>query len=124
MRLVLDSDIDWKTNKTVLNTLVYVGDHPGLRQEKITVNKPLPKDKLYLELNEDTLVPLYPLISVHDCGSCKLRETYMIDRWDGPGDRVVLKSFEWGHTHDNNQVAKDVGADFEYWLQESFSKTV
>lgn len=122
MRLIQDSNIDWKTGRNLVSTLVYVGDHPGLRQERITLSKAVPKDKLYFELKDESLVPLYPLISVQYCEPCKMREAYMIDRHDGPGGRTVLKSFERGHTHDNDDVTKAVGADLEYWLQEVFSE--
>jgi hypothetical protein len=46
-----------------------------------------------------------------------MREVFMIDRFDGSHNRVVLKSFERGHAHDNDEVAKAVGEDFEHWLQ-------
>jgi hypothetical protein len=122
LRLIQDSDINWKTGKTIVNTLVYAGDHPGLRQEKITISRTIPKGKLYFELKEETLVPLYPLISVHYCESCKVREAYMIDRWSGTDNRTVLKSFERGHTHDNTNAARQVGEDLEYWLLDVFSE--
>ena len=120
MRLVQDSDVDWRSGKTKLSTLVYVGDHPGLRQEKISVDESLPKDKLYLEINEGQLFPLYPLISVRYCTSCKARETYFIDRWESRDGKTILKSFERGHIHSNNDVARQVGADLDYWLQLAF----
>jgi type I restriction enzyme M protein len=117
MRLVQDSDVDWKTKKVHANTLVYVGDHPSLSKERITLSRPVSRDKLYLELKDDTLVPLYPFLSVQNCSVCKMREVFMVDRFDGSGDRVVLKSFERGHAHENDEVAKTVGKDLEHWLQ-------
>lgn len=117
MRLVQDSDVDWKTKKVQANTLVYVGDHPSLSKERISLSGPVSRDKLYLELRDDTLVPLYPLLSVQNCSVCKMREVFMIDRFDGSGDRVILKSFERGHAHENDEVAKTVGEDMEHWLQ-------
>jgi type I restriction-modification system DNA methylase subunit len=120
MRLVVDADVDWKTSKASLNTLVYMGDHPGLRRERVVVAKPAPKDKLYLEVKEDTLIPLYPLISVHYCNSCKTKETYLVDRWNPLDGRTVIKSFERGHTHDNDDIAKQIASDLEYWLQDAF----
>jgi hypothetical protein len=45
-----------------------------------------------------------------------MREVFMIDRFDA-GDRVVLKSFERGHPHDNDEIARMVGDDLEHWLQ-------
>jgi type I restriction enzyme M protein len=122
MRLIEDTDIDWKTGRNLVNTLVYVGDHPGLRQERIRLSRAVPKGKLYFELKDETLIPLYPLISVQYCEPCKMRESYMVDRWDGPSGRTVLKSFERGHIHDNDTEAKAIGADLEYWLQEVFSE--
>jgi type I restriction enzyme M protein len=115
MRLIQDSDVDWKTNEVKANSLVYVGDHPGLRQERINLSSTVPRDKLYLELRTDTLVPLYPLLSVQNCSRCKMREVFMVDRF-GSGV-VVLKSFEHGHAHENDDVAKQVGRDLEHWLQ-------
>jgi len=118
MRLVQDSDVDWKTKQISANTLLYVGDHPSLRKESITLSTPVSRDKLYLELASDTLVALHPLLSVQNCGICKMREVFMIDRF--AADRVVLKSFEHGHSHDNDEVAKTVAGDLEHWLQNAF----
>lgn len=120
MRLVQDFDIDWKTRQTVLSTLVYVGDHPGLRQENILVSNPLPKDKLYLELRLGQLSALYPLISAQYCASCKARETYFVDRWERSNGSTVLKSFERGHTHANDETSRRVGADIDHWLRTVF----
>lgn len=117
MRLVQDSDVDWRTKKVRAKTLLYVGDHPSLSQEQIDLSGPVSKGKLYLELKSDTLIPLYPLFTVQNCSVCTMREVFMIDRFDGSHNRVVLKSFERGHAHDNDEVAKAVGEDFEHWLQ-------
>ena len=106
MRLVQDSDVDWRSKKVKAKTLVYVGDHPSLSQEQIDLSGSVSKGKLYLELKSDTLIPLYPLFSVQDCSVCTMREVFMIDRFDGTYSRVVLKSFERGHAHDNDDVAK------------------
>jgi hypothetical protein len=100
-----------------MDTLIYMGDHPGLRQEKIMLSTPFPKDKLYLELTENDWMPLYHLVSVQYCPACKARETYMVDRLDSHGARVILKSFERGHTRDNDDAAKQVGLDFEHWIR-------
>jgi type I restriction enzyme M protein len=117
VRLVQAIDMDWQTDQAILDTLVYSGDHPGLRQERIKYPKALPKDKLYLELQPEKWVPLYPHVSVQYCPSCKTRETYFVDRWDGT--KVVLKSFERGHTHDSNAEAKQVIGDLERWLSQN-----
>jgi type I restriction enzyme M protein len=116
IRLVRHVDIEWKTEKAILDTLVYVGDHPGLRQEQVVRPAPLPTGKLYLEATDAEWVPLHPLMSIHYCPKCQSRETFMIDYWDGPGERVVLKSFERGHTFENDETARAVGADLAYWI--------
>jgi len=123
IRLVEHMDRDWETDKAILNTLVYVGDHPGLRQEQKKLADTLPENKLYLELTDHEWISLYPLISVQHCPDCKFRETYFIDRWDGPGERTILKSFERGHTHDNDDEARMVDKHFQHWLRVHFSVT-
>ena len=70
LRLVHDMNIDWRTSEAVLRTFLYTGDHPGLRQELVTLSEPLPKGKLYLTVSEDVWVPLYPLINVQYCSQC------------------------------------------------------
>lgn len=122
MRFIEEADVDWRSRRAKLKTLVYVGDHPGLRRESISVSESLPKDKLYIEVNEGHLLPLYPLISVHYCSSCKTRETYFIDRWDPNDGKLVLKSFERGHTHSNNTIIQQVGDDLKYWIESFFPK--
>ena len=121
-RLVEHMDLTWGTRQFEVETLVYVGDHPGLRQERLTLRVPLPEGKLYLELTDQEWAPLYPLISVQYCPRCGARATFVIDRWDGPGGRVVLKSFERGHTLDNDEQAKGVGTDLKHWFRERFSE--
>lgn len=120
IRLVKDMDIDWETEKRILDTLVYKGDHPGLKQERVEHEQTLPKNKLYLETSDENWVNLYPLMSVRYCPQCENRETYFYDRWDGPGHKARLKSFERGHTHDDDQDAEEASADFEHWLSENF----
>jgi type I restriction-modification system DNA methylase subunit len=122
-RYILETDTDWKTNQHTVNTLVYVGDHPGLRQERISVMAPLPREKLYLEIKENALISLYPLLSVHYCDSCKTKETYLIDRWNPSEGRTIIKSFERGHTHNNDEIAKRIETDLEHWLKDAFSSS-
>lgn len=123
IRLVGHMDRDWETDQAVLDTLVYVGDHPGLRQEQKRLADTLPENKLYLELTDQEWVSLYPLISVQYCPDCKFRETYFIDRWEGPGKRTVLKSFERGHTHDGDDEARMIDRHLQHWLRIHLSAT-
>lgn len=116
IRLVQSMDIDFITNEAVLETLVYEGDHPGLRREQIRHPKPLTKDVLYLEVDKDLWSPIYPLVSVQYCQSCKMQETYFIDNWDSNANTSLLKSFERGHTHNKTLDAKQVASNFEHWI--------
>jgi hypothetical protein len=119
IRLVQSIDIDWKTNNAILETLVYEGDHPGLRQEKVDHPKPLTKDILYLELDKNLWVPLYPHVSVQYCQSCKTQETYFIDGWEGT--KVFLKSFERGHTQVGETNMKQVMSNIEHWISNNLN---
>lgn len=121
IRLVQDIDVDWQTGNGILETLVYEGDHPGLRREKVEYPKPLTKEFLYLELDKGQWATFYPHVSVQYCESCKTRETYFIDRWDGTNNKSVLKSFERGHTHDTNFDAKKVVTNFEHWINSNLT---
>lgn len=123
VRLVQHIDRDWRTKRTIVDTLVYMGDHPGLRQERLTLEDMPSEDKLYLELEGEAWVSLYPLVSVQYCPSCKFRETYFVDLWNGSGERIRLKSFERGHVHDNDAIAQRVGADLAHWLGMQFPAT-
>lgn len=120
MRLVQEVDIEWQTNKAVLNTLLYTGDHPGLRQEQVVTSQPLPKDKLYLQLSEDLWVPLYPLVTVDYCTQCGARETYLIDLWERQRSAIRLKSFERGHVHHSDTAVTSTTADLEHWVRANF----
>jgi type I restriction enzyme M protein len=120
IRLVQSMDMEYLTNVAILETLVYEGDHPGLRREQVRHPKPLPKDMLYLEINKDLWAPLYPQINVQYCQSCKSPETYFIDLWEGTDGKVTLKSFEHGHTHDSNTDKKQVVTYFGHWLRNNF----
>jgi len=109
-------DIPWETNTAILETLVYSGDHPGFHQERVEYPKPLTRDLLYLELDKGMWAPLYPHASVQYCQSCKTRETYFIDAWDGNNSKIRLKSFERGHTHENDVEAKLVANNINHWI--------
>jgi len=117
---VISSSQDWKTQQMVVRTLVHMGDHPGLRQHETTLTVPVSDDHLYIAIDSDNWISLYPLITVQYCPSCQQRETYMIDRWDGFGQRFLLKSFERGHTLDtskNDSEAMAMRDDFEHFFR-------
>jgi hypothetical protein len=117
MRFVLKTEIDWQSNITV-ETLSYVGDHPGLRLETVEVDNVLADKKLYLHINRSLWIPLYPVITVADCEQCNFRESYVIDALDSR--RIRLKSYEKGHVHEKNHIAYETKNDFITWVSESF----
>lgn len=120
IRLVLDVRIERKTGEALLDTLLYMGDHQGMRQERVSLSASLPQDDLYLEITSRNWAPLYPLLSVHYCPDCKTRETYLIDKWDGSGKTITLKSFERGHTLDAGESVQRLSDDFGDWLDSKF----
>lgn len=116
LRFVEGVDIEWKSKRATLETLVYMGDHPGLRPERVSLSSAVPRGKLYLEIQPEVWIPLYPLVSVLYCPSCKTRETYFVDRWEGLGHQILLKSFERGHTRENDKDANQVSEHLSYFL--------
>jgi hypothetical protein len=43
IRLVVDADVEWQTGRAELDTLRYVGDHPGLTPEHLQSPEPCPR---------------------------------------------------------------------------------
>lgn len=123
IRLVQDIDSDWRTQKVTIKSLLYTGDHPGLRQQTVVYPSVLPKQHLYVELTENEWLSLYPFISAQTCPQCKTTETYFIDFWE-PGRKTLLKSFERGHVHEKNDTANSVGMDIQYWLDSILTDSV
>lgn len=108
IRLVQDMDVVRGTTTVILHTLSFNGDHPGLSQEKLEFPYPLPKDTLYIEISPNNWASLYPFITVQYCPLCQTRETYFIDRWQGTNKPGGLKSFERGHTVDEDEIGKEI----------------
>lgn len=106
IRLVQDFDVSRQGNEFVLKCLHYTGDGPGFPQEKIAFHRALPRGDLFLELGEQSWLPLYPFVTAMNCPRCKLKEIYFIDGWDTRKDRVWLKSFERGHTEERSDIAQ------------------
>jgi hypothetical protein len=111
VRLVRDLNVVRGSRRVTLQTLRYVGDHPGMPNEQIGYPEALPKNDLYIQVRDDHWLPLYPFMTVQDCPRCRYRETYYVDRWDGSGKKAILKSFERGHTEEN----LDVGNSMATW---------
>lgn len=80
------------------------GDHPSFKQEMIRHKKPLPKD-IFLELDAENWIPLFPFVSRESCEKCESRETYFIEKWQQGSKRVAIKSFERGHQESCGEVA-------------------
>ncbi len=88
----------------IVQSLRYIGDHPGMTQERTEYPDPLTKNDLYVQLRQDRRVSLDPYLTVQNCPSCKTRETYFIDRWRGKGEVAHLKSFERGHVEQSPEI--------------------
>ena len=70
-----------------------------------------------MQIDNDKWTSLYPNIPAQYCLSCKSRVTYFIDRWDSYCGKIVLKSFERGHSIENDEAAKQAGLDLEIWMK-------
>lgn len=97
IRLVRDMDVVRGSRRVLLKVLRLTGDHPGLPQEQLEYDDPLPRDDLYIEVSPGRLHSLYPFVLSRNCQSCKAREVYFVDRWSGDHRPASLKSYERGH---------------------------
>jgi len=111
IRLVRDIDTVRGTSTSVLTTLRCMGDHPGYAQEIVNYPTSVTKNDLYVEIESDRWVSLYPFLIPRDCPTCKTREIYFVDKWQGKGDVAILKSFERGH----NLKDAEIGTALESW---------
>lgn len=123
IRHVLRADYDELEGEYTYKTLVYAGDHPGLRQETLRGKHPVSAFALYLELGEDDWLLLSPFVTVHTCQKCRTRETYSIDRWSSSDGKVSLRSFERGHAlalglkeEPEYDTGPSVAKDLEKWI--------
>ena len=105
MRLVQDFDVDRHENNFVLKCLRLLGDGPGFQQEKLNLPRALPRGDIFLDINDQVWVPLHPFVVATNCPRCLYRETYFIDRWDDKKGMALMRSFERGHTAEDEQVA-------------------
>jgi len=113
IRLISEvSGVRGSSTRALVHTLRLVGDHPALPQERLEYPGLLTRNDLYVQVGEESWSSLFPFITVRLCPHCKARETYFIDRWEGPGKPAQLKSFERGHTEEDG----DVGAELARWL--------
>jgi len=124
------SEVDPMTKEVTIPILNCSGDHPAFDRERHPHNDALPRDTLFARAAADNWARLFPLVTVQYCPTCKNREFFIIDRWDGSGDRLVLKSLERGHTMDTASanrrvaaVAQNVGDCFGSWLRDLASPT-
>jgi hypothetical protein len=111
IRQVIDFDVT-RTGDVKLRCLALVGDHPGLPQEQVTYRTPLPKRDLYIAAAGVGWVSLFPLLVVRNCRTCKIRETFFLDKWNRKKGIATRKSFERGHEEETDEVIKNITA----WL--------
>ncbi|MFB3921981.1 MAG: hypothetical protein ACE145_09675 [Terriglobia bacterium] len=110
IRLVRDMDVARGTRTVVIYTLRCEGDHPGFPQEKADYPEPLKKNDLYIEVEPARWVALFPFVVPRNCPQCKSREIYFVDKWQGKGEPALLKSFERGHSVENDEVGQGLEA--------------
>lgn len=114
IRLVADSKFVRSEGKFHARCWRVTGDHPTLPQEQIWTKTPLEEGELFLELDQDQRVSLFPFITAGHCSHCGTREFYFIDKWDERKRLAYLKSFERGHT----QESRDVFGGLMGWIAE------
>ena len=103
---------DRRTSTVELTVESLIGDHPSWPCSSRLYHEPLMRGDLFIEVDEKTVVPLYPFIKVVECPTCKWREVFFLDKWRGPGEKACLKSFEKGHPYENENIGNDIVA----WL--------
>lgn len=108
IRQVEDCNVSRSGEEFFLKCLRYMGDHPSFPQEEVVFHRVLRKGDLFLELDGQNWVTLYPFIVPMTCSHCKARETYFIDLWDPRKGVARMKSFERGHTMSNADVAESL----------------
>ena len=109
LHLVRNLNSPWDGTGFEVESLTYVGDHPGMDPKVSHIEHPVAQNLLYIESGSHEWVPLHPVISVHHCPKCKRRETYVLDKWVGE-ESFGLKSFERGHGIKAEQAAIDIGS--------------
>lgn len=93
-----------------VESLEYMGDHPGMQHKEKRLPESVSEGLLYIEVSQQRWIPLYPMVSVHHCPKCKRRETYMIDKWDGTYE-CRMKSFERGHVIESTNGMSNIASD-------------
>jgi len=117
IRLVHGLTVPWGETGAIHKTLIYKGDHPSLQREDIRYHTPLTQGHLYMELEPDSWLPLYPLLSVEEATNeiC----TFAIDRFDKRRRRVDLRRLGQGMIASAEHTAT-VGKDISTWLNGVF----
>jgi hypothetical protein len=89
----------WDTlrRSTEIGVRELMGDHPVVPTKRTRVNESgLEEGSLYLQDQSHRLHLLRPFLVGRDCPKCRSWSTFHIDQV--PGDTVILKSLEHGHT--------------------------
>jgi hypothetical protein len=91
----------------------HVGDHPALPTGSETRAAGAPvldliEGDLYVVVDRDTWVSLYPFLSVQTCPHCKAREVFYVDKLDERRGTATLKSFERGHTEEKEEIGQEL----------------
>ncbi len=66
------------------------------------------KGELYIVLDHNQWVPVFPFLSARECGECRERELFVVDRWLEDRGKTALRSLERGHTMVDTEVSEDL----------------
>ncbi|MFI7632293.1 N-6 DNA methylase [Microbispora rosea] len=85
-----------------ISGLLLMGDHPDFEPIEFESRKPLADGSLYIQMQQDEILPLFPFCILADCPICLVPEIYYPDKIN----RFVakLKSIDRGHELDNESV--------------------
>jgi hypothetical protein len=108
IQLIRDYDCIRGSTRYSVKSLSCRGDHPALPQESFEYSQGLKKNDLYIRIDSNSLISLYPFITSLSCKQCKTREIFFIDKWGRHEDDFSLKSFEYGHSLKNLEIGKEL----------------
>jgi len=112
--LIEEMDRNWLTHQYEFEASLLKGDHPAHQPIKFQFKNTLPKNKLYVQ-SEDECISLYPMLSLVYNEQTKREEVFGFDKRLKEG--VSLRSFESGTSIQNKAVAKD----FDHWVKKTLS---
>ena len=89
IRRVEDFNVSRSGDQFFLKCLRFMEDHPSFPQEEVVFHKGLPRGDLFMDLDGQGWVSLYPFIVTMTCLHCRAKETYFIDLWNPEREQPV-----------------------------------